>query len=109
MKRVDCYRFFIILKMSDKTTYYQRNRKKKLNRAKENHEYNKDNIRDQVGNKYRELSNKEKDIKREYGRNRYHNVSEEDKQRQREYQKIILKQTNQYKYFIGYIHESNVF
>ena len=68
MKKVDYYRFLIILKMNDITSYYQRNRKKILNRANENHENNKDNIRDRVGNKYRELSNKEKDIKREYGR-----------------------------------------
>ena len=51
--------------MSDKTTYYQRNREKLLNCAKEFYENNKDRIIDQVRNKYRELSNKEKDIKRE--------------------------------------------
>ena len=37
-------------------------------------------FREQVRNKYRELSEKEKNIKREYGRNRYH-VSKEKTQR----------------------------
>ena len=34
MKKVDYYKFFISIKMSDKTTYYQRNREIILNRAK---------------------------------------------------------------------------
>ena len=56
--------------MVDKTTYYQRNREKKLNRAKEYYENNKERIRVQARNKYRELSHEEKDIEREYGGNR---------------------------------------
>ena len=46
----------------------------------------KDELREKVKNKYRELSEEEKDIKREYGRNRYNNMSEEKKQRLKEYQ-----------------------
>ena len=55
--------------MSDKTTYYQRNRERILNRAKEYYENNKKRLREQEKNKYRKLSNKEKNIKREYRRN----------------------------------------
>ena len=70
--------------MDDKTTYYQRNREKLLNRAKEYYENNKDRIRDLARNKYSELSDKERvwkerNIKREYGRNRYQNMSAENK------------------------------
>ena len=54
--------------MSDETTYYKKNREIILNRAKKNYENNKERLREQARNKYRELSDKEKDIKREYGR-----------------------------------------
>ena len=50
-------------------------------------------FREQVRNKYRELSEKEKNIKREYGRNRYH-VSKEKTQRLKEYQKKYLEAKN---------------
>ena len=73
--------------MSEETTYYQRNRKTILNRAKK---YNNDNnkvLEEKARNKYRELSEEEKNIKRENGRNRYRNMSEEKKQRLKEYQK----------------------
>ena len=59
--------------MDDKATYYQRNREKVLNRAKQYHVNNKE-----------EISDEEKDIKRKYGRNRYQNMSEENKQRLKE-------------------------
>ena len=49
--------------MDDKTTYYQRNREKIPNRAKEYYENNKEILKEQARNKYRELSNEEKDIK----------------------------------------------
>ena len=61
--------------MSDRTTYYQRNREIILNRAKEKNEV----LREQVRNKYRELSEEEKKIKIKYGRNRYKDISEENK------------------------------
>ena len=41
--------------MSDKTTYYQRNREKLLNRTKENYENNKEKLREQA----RDISNVE--------------------------------------------------
>ena len=61
--------------MSDRTTYYERNREIILNRAKEKNEV----LREQVRNKYRELSEEEKKIKIKYGRNRYKDISEENK------------------------------
>ena len=41
---------------------------------------NKERLREQLKNKYRNLSEKDKKKKREYGKNRYHNMSEEKKQ-----------------------------
>ena len=61
------------------TTYYQRNRKVILNRAKDYYENNKELLRDRAKDKYRELPEEENNIKRECGRNRYHNMSEEKK------------------------------
>ena len=48
-----------------------------LNWYKEYYEIDKERLRDQARNKYRDLSREEKDIKREYGRNRYKYMSEE--------------------------------
>ena len=53
------------------TTYYQRHREIILNRAKgyyENNENNKERLREQAKNKYRNLSEEEKIKKREYGK-----------------------------------------
>ena len=66
-------------------TYYQRNRDVILNRAKYYYENDKERLRVQARDKYRNLSDKKKN-KREYGKNRYHNMSEEKKQRLKEYQ-----------------------
>ena len=65
--------------MSENTylTYYQKN---------------KERLKKQARDKYRNLSEEEKNKKREYGKNRYHNISEEKKQKLKEYQKIIVKQ-----------------
>ena len=73
--------------MTDKTTYYQINRVKILNRAKQYYENNKERSREQAKNKYRELSNEDKDIKREYGRSRYQNMFKENKRKLKEYHK----------------------
>ena len=54
------------------TAYYQRNKGRILNRAKDYYEKNKEVLREKTRNKYRELSDEAKNIKREYGRNRYH-------------------------------------
>ena len=66
--------------MDDKTTYYQKKREKKLlNRSKEYYKNNKDRIRDQTRNKYRQLSDDKESIKGEYGKNRCQNMLNEDK------------------------------
>ena len=79
----------------DNTTYYQRNREKILNRAKDYYENDKERQgvkhnragKKQARNKYRNLSEEDKEKKREYGKNRYHNMPEEKKQKLKEYQK----------------------
>ena len=58
-----------------------------LNRAKYYYENDKEILREQARDKYRNLSKEEKNKKREYGKNRYRNMSEEKKQRLKEYQK----------------------
>ena len=50
-----------------------------LNRAKDYYENDKNRLREQARDKYRNLSEEEKNRKREYGRNRYHNMSKEKK------------------------------
>ena len=70
----------------DNTAYYQRNREIRLNRGKDYYENDKERLREQARNKYRNLSEEDK-RKREYGKNRYHNMSEEKKQELKEYQK----------------------
>ena len=70
---------------------YQKNRDVILNRAKYYYENNKERLREQAKNKYRNLSEEEKNKKREYVKNRYRNMPEEKKQRIKEYQKIIKK------------------
>ena len=67
-------------------TYYQRNWDVILNRAKD-YENDKERLREQTRDKYRNLSEEEKNEKREYGKIRYHNTSEEKKQKLKEYQK----------------------
>ena len=56
-------------------------------KAKDYYKNNKDRLREQARDKYRNLSEEEKNKKREYGKNRYHNMSEEEKTRLKEYQK----------------------
>ena len=59
-----------------------------LNGAWYYYENNKERLREQAKNKYRNLSEEEKNKKREYTKNRYNNMSEEKKQRLKEYQKL---------------------
>ena len=78
-------------------TYYQKNLNVILNRAKDYYEDDKERLREQARDKYRNLSEEEKNKKREYGKNRYHNMSEEKKQRLNEYQKNYCEtKTSQY-------------
>ena len=57
-----------------------------LNLAKDYYENNKERLRDQAKDKYRNLSEEDKNKNREYGKKRYHNMSEEKKQKLKEYQ-----------------------
>ena len=52
-----------------------------LNRAKDYYENDKERLREQARDKYRNLSEEEKNKRREYGKNRYCNMSEEKKQK----------------------------
>ena len=91
MKRVGHYKCFsLYLKMSETSTYYERNIEAILNRAKEYYENNKEILKEQERNRFRELSEDEKIIKRENGRNRYYNMSQEKKQRLKKYRKKLL-------------------
>ena len=61
-------------------TYYQKNQNVILNRAKDYCENDKERLREQAKNKYRNLSEEERNKKGEYSQNRYHNMFEEKKQ-----------------------------
>ena len=83
----------------DNTTYYQRNREKILNIAKDYYKNNNERLREHARNKYRNLSEEDETKKREYGKNRYHNMWEKIKIRQeiniKTYQKRIkIKKEN---------------
>ena len=52
-----------------------------LNRAKDYYENDKERLREQARDKYRNLSEEEKNKKRKYGKNRYLNMSEEKTKR----------------------------
>ena len=65
-------------------TYYQRNRDG--NRAKDYYENDKERLREQARDKYKNLSEEEKKKKREYETKRYCNMSKEEKQKLKEYQ-----------------------
>ena len=58
-----------------------------LSKAKDYYKNNKDRLREQARDKYRNLSEEEKKKRKVYGKNRYHNMSEEKKRRLKEYQK----------------------
>ena len=56
-----------------------------LSKAKYYYKNNKDRLREQARDKYRNLSEEEKKLKKEYGKNIYHNMSEEEKKRLKKY------------------------
>ena len=64
-----------------------KNRDVILNRAKDYYKNDKERLKEDARDKYRNLSQEEKNEKRKYRRNIYHNMSEEKKQRLKEYQK----------------------
>ena len=69
--------------------YYQRNRNVILNRVKDYYENDKERLRQQARDKYRNLSEEGKNIKKEYGK-KITQMSEEKKQRLKEYQNNFL-------------------
>ena len=76
------YNIFIIYKKiseynSVEETYYKKNKYVILNRAKYFHKNDKEILRKQARDKYRNLSEEQKDEKGKNGRKRYHNMSEE--------------------------------
>ena len=64
-----------------------------LNRSKDYYENDKEKLRRQARDKYRNLSEEEKNKNREYGKNRYYNMPEE-KKRLNEYQKNYREAKN---------------
>ena len=68
-----------------------------LNRTKGYYENNKERLRMQARDKYRNLSEEERNKEREYRKNRHCNMSEEEKNRLKEYQKSY-RETKKYKY-----------
>ena len=68
-------------------TYYTRNRDVILNRPKYYYENDRERLRGQARDKYRNFCEEEKNKKGKYGRKRYHNMSQLKKQRLKEYQK----------------------
>ena len=61
-----------------------------LNRTKDYYGNDKERLREQARDKYRNLSEEEKNKKREHGKNRYWNMPEQKKQRLKKYQKKII-------------------
>ena len=60
MKKLDYYNFFSRLDMRENSTYYQRNKERLLEQAKQCYKKNKGRIKKQAKNKYRELSSEPK-------------------------------------------------
>ena len=79
IKGVFYKKFLLYIKMSESAdlTYYQRNWDVILNRARDYHENDKERLREQARDKYKNLSEEEKNKKRGYGKNRYHIMPEE--------------------------------
>ena len=71
------------------TTYYQRNKDIILNRANSYYKNDKERLREQTRNKYREWSEEEK-IKRENMEEADIKICQEKKQRLKEYRKFFL-------------------
>ena len=90
------YDFFLLVYKNSNVQLWWRNFLSKknrdviLNRGKKYYEDDKERLREQARDKYRNLSEEKKEWK-EYGKNRYNNMSEEKKQKLKEYQKNYRK------------------
>ena len=65
-----------------------------LNTAKDYYENDKERLRAQARDKYKNLSKEEKNKKREYGKNRYHIMSEEKKTKTKRISKKVSRDKN---------------
>ena len=80
-------------------TYYQRNRKVMLNRAKDYYENGKERLRELAWDKYRNLSEEDKNKKNNNKKkNRYHNMFEEKKKKTKRISKKIPRSKKKSKY-----------
>ena len=80
-------------------TYCQRNREVMLNRAKDYYGNDKERLREQARDKYRNLLEEDKNKKsNNIKKNRYHNMSEEKKQKLKEYQKRKYREAKMSRY-----------
>ena len=68
-------------------TYYQKKQRCDTKQSERLYENDKERLREQARDKYRQLSEEGKNKKREYGKHRYHIMSQEKKQKLKEYQK----------------------
>ena len=59
---------------------------------KDYYENNRERLRYQAKDKYRNLSEEDKNIKREYGKNRYQNMSEKSNKNLKNIKKVIKRQ-----------------
>ena len=57
--------YFLVYERDADLTYHQRNKDVMLNKAKDYHKNDKERLREQARNKYRNLSEEEKKIKKE--------------------------------------------
>ena len=80
MKKVDCYNLFLLCIKNEWDNLLSK-KHVILNRAKDYYKNDKERLRDNARDKYRNLSEEEKNKKREYGRNRYHIMSGEKKKK----------------------------
>ena len=70
---------------------YQENRDVILNRAKDYYENDKQRLRRQARDEYKNLSEEEKNLNNEYGKIKYHNMSEEKKTKTKEISKNLSR------------------
>ena len=78
-----------------------------LSRVKDQYENDKERLRKQARDKYRNLSEEDKKKKREYEKNRYYIMYEEKKQKLKEYQKEYQKNYREAKTIITYTGKIN--
>ena len=77
--------------MSETLSYYQRNRDKILNRAREYYKKNKETINEKRKKKYKELNDAEKETIKNDRMNRYNNMDDAAKIKLKEYRRNYYK------------------